>query len=301
MRRKSDPSNKPARFLRRLGNLLKRDHRVTQHHDGFTLLRSGMTTRVSVVPPPDYLAPVLSGFIRIESPLPLPEGASDVDEVLAVANSLTLLAAFYRDAEGEGRALTMLPLLRGYEEVTFEVDPDLITTAALLQSPSFAFAVGRVFDGERPELPDAAAAPSRWTAEDFATAVADLRDRFNVRLDGTAIDFEVPFGHANAPLAVAGINTVPHALHGNGLHYALILPIEAPIERAAELCRELNGLERDTGCGAPLLGAWAAAPDDTVVHTGFFPNVLYDPSLLTRLPYWMALRATWAAKFVEVA
>jgi hypothetical protein len=299
MRRKPDPANLSVRVLHRMAKTLKKGRRITLHADGFTLATGEWTTRVSAEPHPDESADVFAGIIRIESPVQIPEDAESVDEVLALANSLTTIGAAVRDTEDEVRVVSAVPIARESELESLEQHSQLILGATLIQQASFRQALGIMFgvEDDSPLTPEAAA-PSRWTADDFREAARQVGDDLELHLDGASLGFSVPLNGKH--VAHGAINTAPHRAFGNGLRYGIVLPIAAPAAQAAELCRVYNLREFAIGCGAPLLGAWAIGPRGTVVHTGFIPNMLYDPTLIAGIPYWMAIRAAWASGFLEI-
>ena len=301
MRRKPDSSNKTARLLHKIGKALKTDRRVALHPDGFTLFTPAGATRASATPPPAHVTDVFSSIIRIESPLSVPQEAERVDEVLAAANMLATVAAAVRDDDGAVRAVTILPVPRDLEEEVFAEDSRLILGTVMMQSASFHHALRTMAGVEDPSgLSPEAEAPSRWVAEDFQKAADLVGGTFRVRVDGTSLVFDTPFGEDDAHNALVAIHAARHMVFGNGLRFALALPMHVPADRAATLCRVLNSSEVEEGCGAPLIGAWAIGPQETVIHTGFISNMLYDPTLIARLPYWLGIRARWASAFVEV-
>lgn len=114
--------------------------------------------------------------------------------------------------------------------------------------------------------------------------------------DGLTAEF--PFLETTSVLSIEA--TERHPRLGAGVRLTLTLPRGPRARRPAEEAVELNGLEMRDFTRAHLLGGWCLTADHvpSIAFHAFFPNVAYQPGVLTNLALSMAVRADWVARQV---
>ena len=172
-----------------------------------------------------------------------------------------------------------LPATSGHPESGLRTSPDRIVAAAS----------DLVRSGEQ---------PCAWTESEFRETVRALGGVPGVAAASGGLTVEVAFGDQTARLQMLGDQ--PHPLYGNGLLILQRFPVQAASEddgirlalslNAADLTRE------HTGYG---FGSYTYADGD-IHFTGFVPNALHTPGLLTALYHSAAARAqAMTARFAE--
>lgn len=143
--------------------------------------------------------------------------------------------------------------------------------------------------------------PCAWLDSEFAEVIGrgvNKSSGLAGSVDGRGIRVELPFGDRTSLCRLTGDQ--PHPLYGNGLLLLQRFPVELPSDaegvglalslNAADLCREVSGYG---------LGSYVFA-DGAVHFTGFLPNALHRPGLLSNLFASCAARAhMMAARFTE--
>jgi hypothetical protein len=142
---------------------------------------------------------------------------------------------------------------------------------------------------------------SRFAKAAEFQAIAEIAKRGNAATwggDEAGISIEVPFDQQTSLIRLDP--RFRHRRVGNGLSFAVHLPLKLDRQKCAELAALLNREEACGNPGVPQFGAWClhtALDRLTLAFTGFVPNSLYRPGIAQDVFYSAINRARWANQF----
>ncbi len=212
-------------------------------------------------------------------------------------NGLAVGGALARNEKGSfyvGSRATLFTKQGAWHEV---IVPILRHAALYGPSGLFSGAMAMMQNEGRPMDPEAAAAPSAWTAEDLDRTAALIPDICPHERSGAVLSAEFPMGGGATALLVMDAS-VRHPGVGAGLLSTLSLPFaEATQEERERVTMALNRLEMYRESRAQHYGAWCWQENDTLRYVSFFPNIMHpNAAVTTSWPSMQAARAPWALR-----
>ena len=246
--------------------------------------------------------------------LTVPLDDFDDDFYLSV-NRLATTGAVVRCPEsGAAHIASGVSVAEGDTETLMHLFAPLLVYSSLAQSMSLREPMQKTFGidllgdlGDQFGFPGGDE-PSRWQPGEFEHAAALMEQAgifCNAGDNGLTAEFA---WDAGAVSAVTGERTslmrfendVTHPTAGNGLRFALYLPISADESHLHTLAIELNNVEIYGTDVPPCFGAWAVSPDGrSLVFQGFWPNCMYQPGAVANIAMWCHGRSGLAKQVIE--
>ena len=147
-------------------------------------------------------------------------------------------------------------------------------------------------------------ARSPFTEADFeATTQMEPRPWAKAEQDGLGFTAELTLpgtapGEVETHAVVHASADTQHPRLGSGLVLRLTLP-PAQGRTAAEQAAALNLAEFREWTNSHLFGAWCKSGEDGLSFVQFLPAAVYEAGLLSRLAWNLAVRARWAASYLQ--
>lgn len=237
------------------------------------------------------------------------------DEFYMAANRYATTGTIVRSPESDLPVIASGASLReGDEQALRQLFVPTLLYSSLVQSFSVQAAMRAVFGTDLlGDLADRFAMPgqdepSYWQKHDFESA-ASLLDSIGVYCNASETGLTAEFGWEPGTVsAMAGDrtslmqfdNSAAHPTAGNGLWFALYLPIFAEEVRLNALAVELNNVEIFLPDVPPCFGAWAVSPDGkSLVYQAFWPNCMYQPGTVANIAVWCKGRSALAKRVIE--
>lgn len=212
-------------------------------------------------------------------------------------NALAALGAAIQDDDGILNLATRLSINEESED-----DRDLSVQMAASASIFNVYS----FFGEDLDL-EFSGSESIWSEADFSTAARTLKEAaFVVSNSPTGMSLEItidPNALPNAPNPHTSLLTFDtneaHPNLGSGLLYKLELPIRYSEGQLIELSIKMNEDDFAAPDAPPMIGAWTGILErNSLVYTGFWPNSMYRPGVVSKISGWMIRRNELACALI---